>query len=90
MLSSLDKTTPPAPPPHVPEIQLKMWLAIIQRRKRQLKTLSNTYLASFANDIITDLLSSRYETNEYTQDLNNVNKENSQQDGAKMDLLATG
>lgn len=77
-----------APPPSIPKNQLKMWRSIIQRRKHQLQTFSTTQLQSFANDIITDLVSSRYEANEYTKDLNNVNEENSQQDSAfKMDLL---
>ena len=77
-----------APPPNIPKNQLKMWRSIIQRRKNQLQTLSNTQLQSFANDVITDLVSSRYELNEYTNNLNNVNNENSQQDSTfKMDLL---
>ena len=77
-----------APPPNIPKNQLKMWRSIIQRRKNQLQTLSNTQLQSFANDVITDLVSSRYELNEYTNDLNNLNNENSLQDSTfKMDLL---
>ena len=77
-----------APPPNIPKNQLKMWRSIIQRRKNQLQTLSNTQLQSFANDVIIDLVSSRYELNEYTNDLNNVNNENSLQDSTfKMDLL---
>jgi len=76
------------PPPNVSKNQLKFSWYIIQYRKRELQTLSNTQLQSFANDIITDLVSSRYEENKYTNHLNNANKEDGQQNSAfKADLL---
>ncbi|KAL7542827.1 hypothetical protein ACHAXR_012179 [Thalassiosira sp. AJA248-18] len=85
--SSRSRATPsssgarsPAPPPDVPEIQLKLWRAVLERRKKQIQRLSHSYLLSFANDIISDLLKSRYEANEYSKD-----KEN-RQGGTEMDL----
>ena len=84
-ISAIDKS-PPVPPPNVPPIQLKMWLTIIQRRKKQISKLSNTYLLSFANDIILDLISSQENDN----DEQDQNKENSEEQVLTNPLLITG
>jgi len=84
-ISAIDKS-PPVPPPNVPPIQLKMWLTIIQRRKKQISKLSNTYLLSFANDIILDLLASQENDN----DEQDQNKENSEDQVLTNPLLITG
>ena len=84
-ISAIDKS-PPVPPPNVPPIQLKMWLTIIQRRKKQISKLSNTYLLSFANDIILDLLASQENDN----DEQDQNKENSEEQVITNPLLITG
>mmetsp|Transcript_15510 Transcript_15510/g.28193 ORF Transcript_15510/g.28193 Transcript_15510/m.28193 type:complete len:928 (+) Transcript_15510:131-2914(+) len=76
-----DDGSPPSPPPGAPEIQLKMWHAVLVRRKRQMQLLSHDDLLSFANDIISDLLSTRYEANDYS-------KENRQDGSDKVDLVA--
>ena len=84
-ISAIDKS-PPVPPPNVPPIQLKMWLTIIQRRKKQISKLSNTYLLSFANDIILDLLASQENDN----DEQDQNKENNKEQVLTNPLLITG
>mmetsp|Transcript_20908 Transcript_20908/g.43620 ORF Transcript_20908/g.43620 Transcript_20908/m.43620 type:complete len:229 (+) Transcript_20908:123-809(+) len=69
---------PPLPPPGAPEIQTKMWLTVFLRRRRQMQRLSHSHLLSYANDIISDLSSTRYETNEFSKDLKGFEKENKQ------------
>lgn len=68
--STADARGGPEPPPSASEVQLKMWHAVLLRRRRQIQRLSHSILQSFANDIISDLMSTRYEPNEYTEDLN--------------------
>ena len=97
LISSTTKSKKaPKPPKTVPTIQLQMWLAILQRRKQKIRQLSASshHFTSFVNDMISDLSSTRYETNNFSTQ--GGNKENSAQkedaDGSnnnrRVDLLA--
>ena len=96
LISSTTKSKKaPTPPKTVPTIQLQMWLAILQRRKQKIQQLSASshHFTSFVNDMISDLSSTRYETNEFSTQ--GGNKENSahKDDAAgsnnrRVDLLA--
>mmetsp|Transcript_11569 Transcript_11569/g.25369 ORF Transcript_11569/g.25369 Transcript_11569/m.25369 type:complete len:296 (+) Transcript_11569:162-1049(+) len=80
----------PTPPPAVSEAQLKMWHVVLQRRNSQIQQLSHQHLLSFANDLISYLWNTRYETNEYSSKngLKGASKKNRRDEG-KTDL-ATG
>jgi hypothetical protein len=95
--STTKSMAPPKPPKTASAIQLQMWLAILQRRKQKIQQLSlasSHHFTSFVNDMISDLSSTRYETNEFS--MRGGNKENSVQkedaDGSnnnrRVDLLA--
>ena len=97
LISSTTKSKKaPKPPKTAPTIQLQMWLAILQRRKQKIQQLSASshHFTSFVNDMISDLLSKRYEMNEFSTQ--GGNKENSVQkdvaagsnNNRRVDLLA--
>lgn len=48
-----------------------MWQTVLQKRKTQIQQLPKRYLLSFANDMISNLTTSRYEKNKYSEDNNN-------------------
>lgn len=79
----------PLPPPNVPELQLKMWRIVLKGRIGQMKRMSNYHLLSFATDIISDLLSSRYEANKYSKDLNQGEIDGTNgEENSNVDLIA--
>eukprot|EP00584_Thalassiosira_punctigera_P009071 CAMPEP_0172527548 /NCGR_PEP_ID=MMETSP1067-20121228/2202_1 /TAXON_ID=265564 ORGANISM="Thalassiosira punctigera, Strain Tpunct2005C2" /NCGR_SAMPLE_ID=MMETSP1067 /ASSEMBLY_ACC=CAM_ASM_000444 /LENGTH=1137 /DNA_ID=CAMNT_0013311301 /DNA_START=160 /DNA_END=3573 /DNA_ORIENTATION=- len=77
--ASSHPVAPPPPPPAATEVQLKMWHAVLLRRRRQIQRLSHSHLLSFANEIISDILSTRYETNLYSTEMKGGDKENNQE-----------
>ena len=67
--SSDDRPDPPArrpsPPPDVPEVQLKMWGAVLRRRGSQVRGLSPRLLRAYAAELRADLETSRGVANGY-------------------------